>query len=109
MFYDPDVNIYRTFSSNGTIHPTIPQRYQNMVSQGSQNYLNTILPGVFRNHVTPLNQCWLDSDQAWFWFIYANGDPTMQPYTGKTREAGQSLYGYNHNVRAEYLTANLSK
>ena len=33
----------------------------------------------------------------------------MQPYTGKTREAGQSLYGYNHNVRAEYLTANLSK
>ena len=62
MFYDPDVNIYRTFSSNGTIHPTIPQRYQNMVSQGSQNYLNTILPGVFRNHVTPLNQCWLDSD-----------------------------------------------
>ena len=33
----------------------------------------------------------------------------MQPYTGKTREAGKSLYGYNHNVRAEYLTANLSK
>lgn len=63
--------------------------------------------GNYRGHINWLNSAWLDSapGNPYWWQSYITGTITTATGTTSMRTDNLQQYGYNNNVRAEYLAS----
>jgi hypothetical protein len=67
-----------------------------------------LVSGQMRSHVGWQNTAWLNEvGNAWWWYVYVNSDINQPGCTDQARLLNLKQYGYNNNLRAEYLANHL--